>query len=72
MSVLNKVIAHFNATKPAIYALYENEKRVERSYIRQTLAYLDDFYTLINDPKRVRTVFQEPDGRGVSIRGLGR
>lgn len=71
MSVLNKVIAHFNATKPALYALYENDKRVERSYIKQTLAYLDDFYALINDPKRVRAVFQQPEGRGVSIRGLG-
>ncbi|NID10774.1 hypothetical protein [Fibrivirga algicola] len=69
-SVLNKVIARFNAVKPQIYALYESEKRVERGYVKQTLAYLDDFYALINDPQKARAVFQDPTGRGVQIKGL--
>ena len=72
ISVLNKVIARFNAVKPQLYALYETETRTERGYVKQTLAYLDDFYTLINDPKKARVVFQEPNGRGVQIKGLNR
>ncbi|MBO0947185.1 hypothetical protein [Fibrella forsythiae] len=70
-SVLRQVIARFNTLKPQIYAIYTNEKRVERGYVKQTLAYLDDFFALINDPQKARTVFQDPNGRGVQIKGLG-
>ncbi|WP_375445464.1 hypothetical protein [uncultured Fibrella sp.] len=70
-SVLKRVFAHFNAMKPQIYAIYENEKRLERGYVKQTLAYLNDFYALINDPEKARQVFQDPNGRGVQIKGLG-
>lgn len=70
-SVLRKVFAHFNAMKPQIYALYENEKRLDRGYVKQTLTYLNDFYALINDPGKARQVFQDPAGRGVQIKGLG-
>ncbi|MEZ0538628.1 hypothetical protein [Fibrella arboris] len=71
-SVLNQVISRFNALKPQFYALYENEKRVNRGYVKQTLAYFDDFYAIINDSKRAREVFQDPTGRGVQIKGLSR
>ncbi|RYF69714.1 MAG: hypothetical protein EOO39_17055 [Cytophagaceae bacterium] len=43
LSVLRQTFARFNALKPQLYAIYANEKRVERGYIKQTLAYLDDF-----------------------------
>ena len=72
LSVLNRVIARFNALKPQLYAVYENETRVDRAYIKQTLAYLDEFYAVINNPKRMITVFQEPNGRGIHIKGLVR
>ncbi|MEZ0484138.1 hypothetical protein [Fibrella aquatica] len=72
MSVLNRVIARYNAVKPQIYALYESEKRVERGYVKMTLSYLDEFYALINDPKKVKAIFQDPTGRGVQIKGLDR
>lgn len=71
-SVLRQVFARFNALKPQIYAVYESEKRVDRGYIKQTLAYLNDFYALINDPEKARKVFQDPNGRGVQIKGLNR
>lgn len=70
LSVLNRVIAHFNALKPQLYAVYENEKRVESRYVKQTLSYLDYFYKLLNDPQKVRSVFQDHGGRGVQIKGL--
>ena len=70
LSVLNRVIEKFNAVKPQLYALYEGNPQLDRSYIRQTVAYLDEFYTLINTPKQMRKVFQDPAGRGVQIKGL--
>ena len=72
LSVLNQVIARYNAMKPQVYALYETDERVDRGYVKQTLAYLDDFYALINDPKTARAVFQDPTGRGVQIKGLSK
>lgn len=70
------VIAHFNTLKPSLYAVYENNPLVDEAYKKSTLKFLDEFYKIINDPKRVKEEFQYPcrsDGTGnVVIKGLNK
>ena len=63
--LLKTVFAEFNALKPQFYRLYEGEKRLNRAYVRQTLRFLDAFYTLINSPTQVRRHFFNGDKGGV-------
>ena len=70
--VLSQVAARFMAVKPQLYALYESEKHIDRTYLRKTIAYLDEFYAIISDPKQVNAVFRNPDRSGVQIKGLNR
>ena len=64
----------FNNLKADIYALYTNNSRLEPSYIRHTIKYLDEFYETINNPKEAAKVFLypcDPNGTGnVVIKGL--
>jgi hypothetical protein len=69
-ALLNKVFAHFNELKPQFYALYQSDKRLSDSYIRDTLRYLDDFYKTINTPSMVQLVFGLTATQAVQIRGL--
>ncbi|MEZ0484137.1 hypothetical protein [Fibrella aquatica] len=59
--LLKKVFTEYIALKPRFYALYENDKRLNRAYVKQTLRFLDAFYELINDPAAVRTHFFNGD-----------
>lgn len=63
--LLKKVFTQFNTLKPEFYALYTNDKRLNRAYVKQTLRFLDAFYTLINDPTAVRNNFFNGDTNGV-------
>jgi len=47
------VLTTFRERRPAIYALYENLPGLSSGYIRETQRYLDDFYQVIDDPKKL-------------------
>lgn len=68
------VIAHFNAIKAQIYATYTHCSLLNPKYIKSTLAFLDDFYTRINNPQKWQKEFAypcNPNGTGsVVIKGL--
>jgi hypothetical protein len=51
-----KVFALFRAKKDAIYALYADSigALLKPAVVRNTLAYFDDFYETINDPKKAK------------------
>lgn len=64
----------FNKQKADIYAIYTDNPLLEKSYIKETLKYLDEFYQTINNPKSAAEAFQypcKPTGTGhVVIKGL--
>ncbi|MBO0935772.1 hypothetical protein J2I47_04350 [Fibrella sp. HMF5335] len=68
--LLSRVFDRFNEKKKAIYALYEGNPLLEKSYIQATIQYLDEFYTLINNPKRSLRIFGPGSTDNVVIRGL--
>ncbi len=56
-AVLEQVFENFRRVKPQIYALYEENPQLEKSYIKRTVKYLDEFYKTIDDPKSIKEVF---------------
>ena len=56
--------AAFNAVKDSIYALYSRQEGLERGRVEQSLGYYDEFYKMINDPRRVKREFLESCARG--------
>jgi hypothetical protein len=58
----NKVIDQFKQGKDAIYALYSDPigKLMKPDQVKNTLEYYDDFYKVINDPKKVKREIVEP------------
>jgi hypothetical protein len=62
--LMKQVFSRFNELKPQIYALYEQDKRLTRAYVKQTTKYLDKFYAIINDPAQVKTHFFNGDTGG--------
>lgn len=68
--LLKKVFAEFNTLKPGFYRTYETDKRLNRSYIKQTILFLDVFYTIINSPKAVRDNFFNGDTGGTLFRSF--
>lgn len=69
-SLFQQVFDKFNQMKPQFYALYQNESRLDKTYVKRTLRYLDDFYALINKPGLVQTVFSRNIQSGIAIKGL--
>jgi hypothetical protein len=58
---IQKAIATFNAKKQAIYDLYADPlgQLLKPDKTRETLKYFDEFYKIINDPKRTkREIFE--------------
>jgi hypothetical protein len=57
-----KVIDMFKQKKDSIYALYSDPigKLMKPDAVRNTLEYYDDFYKVINDPKKVKREIVEP------------
>lgn len=51
------LFALFNERKDAIYALYRGQEGLERRELDQVLAYFDEFYRTINDPRLARREF---------------
>ena len=70
MGLLNRVFARFRTQKKAIYALYEGNSLLEKSYVRNTVLYLDQFYNLIDNPKRVYRIFGPNSNENRPIKGL--
>ncbi len=74
MKVFEDVIARYNAIKKDIYNLYEGCTLLDAKYIKNTIKYLDEFYTTINNPKSWHKEFGypcDPNGTGnVVIKGL--
>ncbi|GAB3945474.1 hypothetical protein GCM10028805_14620 [Spirosoma harenae] len=68
--IFQKVFDKFNATKPQFYALYQNDSRLNKGYVKNTLRYLDEFYALINNPALVQEVFGKGAKSGVVVKGL--
>jgi hypothetical protein len=73
-SILNKVFENFNAKKENIYQLYRNNPRLDNSYIKFVLDYLDEFYEIINNERKVKYQIEDQgiknSSGGVLIKGL--
>lgn len=74
MAVFDKTIALFNEKKSEIYDVYQTCKLLDRSYVKSTVKFLDQFYAIINDKKSFEREFSYPcnkDGTGnVVIKGM--
>lgn len=71
-AILNKVFKKFKKHKASLYALYQNNPALDKSYVKRTLKYLDQFYELIDKPKQVKIVFLDKSKNkdNVVIKGL--
>ena len=74
MSLFDSTIAFYNRIKPAIYGLYTNCSLIDDKYKKVTIQFLDEFYVIINDRKKLEKEFGypcSPAGTGnVIIKGL--
>lgn len=74
MDQFKPVFQTFNQLKDDIYAIYEDNPLLSKSYINQTLKFLDQFYETINDPIKSKKEFSYPcdeSGTGnIVIKGL--
>jgi hypothetical protein len=74
MSLFDSTIAFYNRLKPAIYDLYTNCSLIDEKYKKITIEFLDQFYSIVNDPKKLEKEFGYPcnaSGTGnVVIKGL--
>jgi hypothetical protein len=74
MKSFDSTIAFYNGLREKIDSLYSDCPLLDEKYKKQTLNYLDEFYTTINDPKSWQKEFGYPclpDGTGnVIIKGL--
>ncbi len=64
----------FNLVKKDVYALYVENPHLDEKYISKTEKFLDEFYSIINNPKKTEYAFSYPcdrDGTGhIVIKGL--
>lgn len=74
MKKFDKTIALYNSIKDNIYQLYTSCKLLDEKYKNATIKYLDEFYTTINNPDKMKKAFGYPcdkNGTGnVVIKGL--
>ena len=47
-------IAEFNQKKPAILALFQDNEHLSKGMKKDAVRYIDDFYVIINDPKKFK------------------
>ena len=68
------LIAFYNHLRADIYKLYTDCPLLDIKYVKETIAYLDEFYKTINDPSTSKKEFGYPcdkNGTGnVVIKGL--
>ena len=74
MSLFDSTIAFYNRLKPAIYDLYTNCSLIDEKYKKITIEFFDQFYSIVNDPKKLEKEFGYPcnaSGTGnVILKGL--
>jgi hypothetical protein len=74
MKLFDSTLALFNRLRKNIYSLYNDCPLLDDKYKKQTLNYLGQFYSIINDPKKLQKEFEYPclpGGTGnVIIKGL--
>ena len=74
MDEYNEVFNFFNQLKDDFYSIYIDNPLLSSSYINQTINFLDQFYEIINDPKKAEKEFIYPcneSGTGnIIIKGL--
>ncbi len=72
--VYKEVVKTFAAHRPAIYNLYRNYPYLEKSEVKRTLSFLDEFYETMDDPKdferRIVRVGQKNQKNYVVVKGL--
>ncbi|MVM29645.1 hypothetical protein GO755_06350 [Spirosoma sp. HMF4905] len=68
MDVFQQVFDKFNQVKPQLYALYQNDIRLDKSYVKRTVKYLDEFYALINKPTLAHSMFKQNAKSGIAIK----
>jgi hypothetical protein len=75
MNKFEPVVALFNQLRRDFYRVYTSCSLLDDKYIKLVTAYLDDFYTTINQPKALQAAFSYPcnkKGTGnIVIKGLG-
>ncbi len=74
MKTFDAVIATFNRLKNDFYNVYTSCPLLDAKYVSATIKFLDDFYSTINNPKRLKAAFSYPcnkDVPDVVIKGLG-
>jgi len=69
-----KTINTFNALRTAIYGVYTLNPHLDKSYLKRTVKYLDEFYETINNPKdferKIARVAQKNQENYVVVKGL--
>lgn len=74
LELFDSTIAFYNRMKNKIYSLYNDCSLIDAKYKKQTLEYLDEFYSVINDPVKLEKELSypcNPKGTGnVIIKGL--
>lgn len=72
--ITEAVIAKFNLIKPEVYKLYEKNDGLDKSYIKYAIGYLDEFYEIINNEKKLKKYILDQgktnESGGVVIKGL--
>jgi hypothetical protein len=56
---LDATLPAFQEHKEAIYQLYQNQDGLEEKQVEKTIKYLDEFYEIISDPKKVKREMQD-------------
>ena len=72
---LQPTFEKFNQLKEDFYAIYQNNELLSDGYKKQTIKFLDNFYEIINDPKKAELEFIgkpcDPNGTNkIIIKGL--
>ena len=57
---MDEVIATYNRLKDDIYKTYTSCTLLNAKYVSATTRFLDEFYTTINDPKKMKAEFSYP------------
>jgi hypothetical protein len=57
MAVMDPIIARFNVLKDTVYTMYRGLPGLDPKRVESALKYLEDFYKVINDPKKARSEF---------------
>ncbi|WP_255594371.1 hypothetical protein [Pontibacter sp. HSC-14F20] len=73
-NVHREVVNTFNAHRTPIYAVYRQCESLSKSGLRKTLGYLDEFYSIINNPRKfereIVKVGERNEKAYVTVRGL--